>query len=132
MMIMGMIKGMIKGQCLCGRVKYLYHAEIKQSILCFCQDCQLAQGSIMGWNSPLLLNAFEITSGQAFLKQYFNTPNKARVFCRECGSPIYSYRLDLPEIIRLRLGAVTEGLIPPPDQQFYITNQPSFIKIQSC
>ena len=36
---------MIKGQCLCG--------EIENSILCYCQHCQQAQGSIAGWNSPI-------------------------------------------------------------------------------
>ena len=87
---------MIKGQCLCGAITYLYHGEIEQSILCFCRDCQLAQGTIVAWNSALKRSKFEICTGYQILKEYFHTPNKARVFCGICASPIFSYRLDLP------------------------------------
>lgn len=123
---------MIKGQCLCGAIHYTYHAEIEQSILCFCQDCRLAQGALFGWNSPIDQQAFEITQGERFLTSYFHTSNKARVFCIQCGSPLYSYRLDLPNVLRLRLGSITEGEIPSPNETFYSQYQPDFIQIINC
>ena len=89
----------------------------------------MAKGSIFGWNSPLQKSKFEISSGIKFLKEYFHSPNKARVFCQECGSPIYSYRVNLPEIIRLRLGTVTSGELPAPTEQAYIQYKPSFLHI---
>lgn len=52
---------------------------------------------------------------------------KARVFCQECGSPIYSYRVDLPDIIRLRLGTVTQGYLPAPSEQAYAQYKPDFL-----
>lgn len=79
---------MIEGQCLCGAVYYRYHAEIEKTILCFCQHCRRAQGGIMGWNSPVAREHFEVVRGLKYLKEYFHSPNKARVFCQECGSPI--------------------------------------------
>lgn len=120
---------MLEGQCLCGRVKYQYHGEIEQSIICYCQHCQRAQGTVFGWNSPVQKSKFEIVSGIKSLKEYFHTPNKARVFCQECGSSIYSYRLDLPEVIRLRLGTVTHGQLPIPTEQGYVEYKPSFLSI---
>ena len=120
---------MIEGQCLCGIVKYRYHGEIEKTIICYCKDCQMAQGSIFGWNSPLQKSKFEISSGIKFLKEYFHSPNKARVFCQECGSPIYSYWVDSPKIIRLRLGTVTSGELPAPTEQAYIQYKPSFLHI---
>lgn len=122
---------MIKGQCLCGAITYLYHGEIEQSILCFCRDCQLAQGTIMAWNSALERSKFEICTGYQILKEYFHTPNKARVFCGICASPVFSYRLDLPDVIRLRLGTVTHGEIPTPKEYFYIKNKPDFVNLES-
>ncbi|MCU4412617.1 GFA family protein [Acinetobacter sp. WU_MDCI_Axc73] len=121
---------MIKGQCLCGAVQYQYSAEIEKSILCYCQDCQQAQGSIAGWNSPIEKINFEL-SGIEYLQEYFHTANKARVFCKVCASPLYSYRLDLPEFIRLRLGTVTEGNIPAPTEEYFIEHKPEFIVISS-
>ena len=118
---------MVKGQCLCGQIQYSYHAEIESSILCFCQHCKLAQGSIGAWNSPIQLEYFDIVQGSQYLKSYFHTVLKARVFCSECGSAIYSHRLDLPNIIRLRMGTVTEGAIPVPNESFYNQHKPDFI-----
>ena len=121
---------MIYGQCLCGKVKYIYRAHLEESILCFCKHCQLAQGGVMAWNSAIDQSKFELITGGEILKSYFHTPLKARVFCGECASPIYSYRKDLPNIIRLRLGTVTQGQIPSPNQSFYHQYQPAFIEIK--
>ena len=121
---------MIKGQCLCGTVQYRYHAEITQSILCYWQHCQQAQGSFAAWNSPVDQNQFELISGKEQLKEYFHTPNKARVFCQNCASPIYSYRTDLPNIIRLRMGTITEGHIPAPFEEFFCEHKPNFIELR--
>lgn len=44
---------MVEGQCLCGSVSYRYHAEIEETIICYCQHCQSAQGSLFAWDSPL-------------------------------------------------------------------------------
>ena len=121
---------MLKGQCLCGEVQYQYHGEIENSILCYCQHCQQAHGSIAGWNSPIDQQKFEFLSGQKQLREYFHTPSKARVFCQHCASPIYSYRTDLPNIIRLRLGTVTEGHLPAPQEEFFTEHKPDFIELR--
>jgi hypothetical protein len=113
-------------------VYYRYHAEIEKTVLCFCQHCRRAQGGILGWNSPVSREKFEVVRGLKYLKEYFHSPNKARVFCQECGSPIYSYRLDLPDIIRLRLGTVTQGQIPEPSEQVFTQYKPNFLTIASC
>lgn len=122
---------MLKGQCLCGAVQYDYHGEIEQSILCFCKDCKMAQGTIMAWNAVIETDLFELITGQQLLKEYFHTPNKARVFCSQCASPLYSYRLDLPGVKRLRLGSVNEGCVPRPVEFFYEVDQPDFIEVIS-
>jgi hypothetical protein len=121
---------MIQGQCLCGAVQYRYHGKIENSILCYCTDCQQAQGSIAGWNSPIEQSKFELISGREQLKEYFHTLNKARVFCQNCASPLYSYRTDLPDIIRLRLGTVTDGELPAPQQEFFLEHKPNFIELR--
>lgn len=120
---------MVEGQCLCGLVSYRYNARIDTTIVCYCLHCQRAQGSLMGWNSAIDQSKFEVVRGVKYLKEYFHSPNKARVFCQECGSPIYSYRLDLPNIIRLRLGTVTTGDLPIPTEEFFIEHKPEFLVV---
>ena len=110
---------MIKGSCLCAGITYEYHGEISGLAVCHCNQCKRAQGTPFATNAPLDFNKFKILSGDHLLKSYFSSPNKHRVFCSNCGSPIFSQRTDMPDIIRLRVGTVTEGKIPEPAYQAF-------------
>lgn len=110
---------MIKGNCLCGEVRYEYRGAIQEVVICHCEQCKRAQGTPFATNAPIQLKHFAFTRGVELLKAHFSSPNKKRVFCGNCGSPLYSQRNDLPNIIRLRLGTVTEGDIPEPHYEIY-------------
>ncbi len=97
---------MITGGCLCGGVRYAYDGEIQEISMCHCSMCRKAQGSAYLAVGPIDSARFEITQGLDLLKEYRGVPDKARVFCSRCGSPIYSARDDLPNVKRLRLGTV--------------------------
>ena len=97
---------MIKGSCLCGKVCYEYYADIDEISNCHCSQCRKAQGSAFVAIGPVESAKFHIKEGADLLKEFRSTPQKARVFCSNCGSPIYSTRDDLPNIKRLRLGTV--------------------------
>jgi hypothetical protein len=97
---------MILGGCLCNGVRYEYSGSIDEISLCHCSMCRKAQGSTYVAVSPLDAGKFRVTQGQGLLKEFRAVPHKARVFCSNCGSPIYSARDDLPDVVRLRLGTV--------------------------
>lgn len=110
---------MIKGSCLCQEVNYEYNGQITEVAICHCYQCKRAQGTPFVTNAPLRTESFTFTQGSGLVKEYFSSPNKKRVFCGNCGSPFYSQRTDMPDIIRLRLGTVTEGHIPEPDYEIF-------------
>jgi hypothetical protein len=110
---------MIRGSCLCGEVKYEYDGSINELAVCHCNQCKRAQGTPFVTNAPIELAKCKFTNGSGSIKVYFSSPSKKRVFCGSCGSPLYSQRTDMPEIIRLRLGTVTEGHIPEPSYESY-------------
>lgn len=110
---------MIKGRCLCGGVQYSYAGDITEVVVCHCHQCKQAQGAPFTTNAPVKTALFRLEQGENLLKSYFSSPNKQRVFCAECASPLYSQRTDMPEVIRLRLGSVTEGHIPAPAYQIF-------------
>ena len=97
---------MIVGGCLCNGVRYEYDGEIEEISICHCSLCRKAQGSAYVAVSPVDASRFRIVHGQELLREYRAVPDKARVFCANCGSPIYSARDDLPGVLRLRLGTV--------------------------
>ncbi|MFZ5723802.1 MAG: GFA family protein [Pseudomonadota bacterium] len=97
---------MITGGCLCNGVRYEYDGTIEEISMCHCSMCRKAQGSAYVAVSPVDATRFRIVQGAGLLKEFRAVPHKARVFCSNCGSPIYSARDDLPGIRRLRIGTV--------------------------
>jgi len=118
---------MIKGNCLCGRVKYEYSVEIDEVAVCHCDQCKLAQGTAFATNAPVDASKFKWLEGEDNLTAYFSSANKKRVFCTTCGSPMYSQRTDLPGTIRLRLGTITEGKIPEPHYQIFCKSESQWL-----
>jgi len=51
-----------------------------------------------------------VVQGENLLQAYFASHNKKRVFCKTCGSPVWSERLDKPEVVRLRVGLINEDI----------------------
>lgn len=97
---------MIEGGCLCGGIRYEYDGEIEEISICHCSQCRKAQGSAFAAVSAVDSARFRVLSGAELLKEYRSSPDKARVFCARCGSPIYSALDQRPEVKRLRLGTV--------------------------
>jgi hypothetical protein len=97
---------MIEGGCLCGGIRYEYDGEIGEISICHCSQCRKAQGSAFAAVSPVAADRFRILAGAELLKEYRSSPDKVRVFCASCGSPIYSAKDDAPGVRRLRLGTV--------------------------
>ncbi|ASJ76216.1 GFA family protein [Granulosicoccus antarcticus] len=100
---------MITGGCLCGKVRYEYEGDITEIALCHCSQCRQAQGSAFATNSPVDARKMRF-SGQEYLTEFECNQNKVRAFCQCCGSPLYSLRKDIPNIMRLRLGTVESSL----------------------
>lgn len=97
---------MLTGGCLCNGIRYEYDGRIEEISMCHCSMCRKAQGSAYVAVGPIRANLFRITQGRDLLKEYRAVPHKARVFCSHCGSPLYSARDDLPDVLRLRLGTL--------------------------
>jgi hypothetical protein len=122
---------MIKGSCLCGGVQYEYDGELQEVVVCHCNMCKRAQGTPFVTNSPIKLDLFRIVAGDDLLKSYFSSEQKRRVFCANCGSPIFSQRTDMPETIRLRVGTVTSGKIPSPSYQIFCESMADWFEMSA-
>ncbi len=97
---------MIEGGCLCGGVRYRYEGEIEHISVCHCSQCRKAQGSAFATVAPVAKERFRFLSDADLISEYRSSPDKVRAFCKICGSPIYSAKDDVPDVLRLRLGTV--------------------------
>lgn len=122
---------MIKGRCLCGGIQYEYHGEITEVAVCHCNQCKQAQGTPFVTNAPIQTKLFHFTQGEQLLKDYYSSANKRRTFCSVCGSPLFSQRTDMPEVLRLRLGSVTEGHIATPQYQIYCDAKATWFELSA-
>lgn len=120
---------MHRGSCLCGRIQYEYAAQIEEVSRCYCSQCQKGQGTAFVAVAPVLTEKLHFVRGQEYLREYRATPGKARVFCSECGSPIYSARDDLPHLRRLRLGTLDTKIETTTQYHAFVSQKVSWYDI---
>lgn len=101
---------MYTGSCLCGGIRFSIHSDLAPIQICHCMQCRKAQGGPFATNIPIDSDSFEVISGKQLLKRYESLPGKSRFFCSNCGSPVYSRRSSLPNVIRIRAGLLNEPL----------------------
>lgn len=101
---------MVTGSCLCGAVQYEIRGPLAPIQFCHCQQCRKAQGGPFATNIPVDLSNFTLLAGSDVLKKFASSADKIRAFCSECGSPIYSQRHSMPDVIRLRAGTLTDNI----------------------
>ena len=109
------------GQCLCGNITYKFDVDPIMTGVCHCKNCQRQAGS--AFSTIVGVSKGDFTLEGKTLKTYVdnNTDNGApvkRMFCGDCGSPIYSVTSGQPDLLFLKSGTLddTSGLTP----QFHI------------
>jgi len=113
-------------------MQYQYDGEIAELAICHCNQCKRAQGTPFVTNAPILRKHFTLLTGEHLQKGYMASKNKRRVFCSNCGSPLFSQRIDRPDTIRLRIGTVTEGHIPKPDYHIHYESRAAWFELNGA
>ncbi len=108
------------GGCLCGGIRFQIEGKIDEIVFCHCPMCRKAQGSAFAANAPIKAASIRLESGRELLKEFLPSENKARVFCSNSGSPIYSYLKSRPEIVRLRLDTINDIDALSPSNKYLI------------
>ena len=78
------------GRCLCGAVQYEVRGELRDILLCHCEECR-RWGGHLGAFSAAHLADFTLVEGDAI--SWIDSPRSdrraRRGFCRECGSSLF-------------------------------------------
>ena len=100
----------LTGGCLCGAIRYTVSQPLEKIIACHCTHCQKASGTGASHNAVVPTSAVSFTKGTP--KMYADTAASGnilkRYFCGDCGSPIYSQREKVPEMMVLKVGTLDE------------------------
>ncbi|NRF65732.1 GFA family protein [Aquincola sp. S2] len=96
------------GSCLCGGITFRIHSPLEPIQVCHCSQCRRAQGGPFVAIIPVATASFALDDPQHLLTAYEATPGKQRMFCGRCGSPLFSRRDALPDVVRVRAGLISE------------------------
>lgn len=117
------------GSCLCKGVAFEINGPLAAIQICHCSQCRKAQGSAFASNIQVEAANFRLLRGAELLKEYESSPGKQRVFCGNCGSPVYSRRDDKPGVLRLRAGTLDGELATQPGFHFYTASKANWWSI---
>jgi hypothetical protein len=97
---------MHKGSCLCGAVEYEITGPLGPIVFCHCSRCRKSNGSAYAAIAPIPASKFHIVKGETTLRSFRNAAGVERLFCSNCGSPIFGKRDSMPETVRVRIGTL--------------------------
>jgi len=113
----------IRGSCLCGAIRFRIRPPLAPIQVCHCAACRKAQGGPFATNVPVATAAFELLAGADALREFESSPGKLRCFCGRCGSPVYSRRPALPDVLRVRAGLLDGPLPVGPATQAHVADR---------
>lgn len=114
------------GSCLCRAVRFEVSGDLAPIQVCHCGDCRKAQGGAFATNIPVAVADFRLIAGEDRLKAFESSPGKERVFCADCGSPIFSRLKSKPDVVRVRAGIVDEPVGAGLAFHFYTASKASW------
>jgi hypothetical protein len=79
---------MIRGSCLCGRVRYALDAAPWFINHCHCSMCRKVHGAAFGSFLHADGKSFRWLSDTATVRTWESSPGNLRAFCTECGSNV--------------------------------------------
>jgi len=115
--------------CLCGGVKLALHAEPGPIAICHCMMCRKAQGGPFSARADMPAEALNVTEGAELLANYESSPGQHRVFCRCCGSPLFSTNAEDPSVVRIRVGIIDGPLRTRPSAHYYVGHMANWWRI---
>ena len=97
------------GGCTCGAVRYEITAEQIRGFYCQCRDCQRDTGAGHACVAVFPSAAIKVTGEVAEnLRTADSGAQKVKVFCPNCGSPLYNKPQNKPDMIGIYVGTLDD------------------------
>jgi hypothetical protein len=95
----------LSGGCNCGAVRYAISEPLVSAGYCHCTRCQRRSGTAASPQAQTAPHAFSVLTGSDQLARW-SPPGEGsdKVFCRSCGSSLFSQNPRTPEVVSVRLG----------------------------
>ncbi len=117
----------LKGSCLCGKVKLEVADEFKYMGNCHCSECRKFTGSDYSSVGGIALDKLLIIQGKEDIQTYQKSENTELCFCRHCGSSLYSKKNN--GIVNIRLGVLDDAPSHKPSFHIFVASKAPWLEI---
>ena len=94
----------LTGGCNCGAVRYAVSEPLVSAGYCHCTRCQRRSGAAASPQGATAARSFSILKGEDQLGRWSPDGGWEKVFCRSCGSALFSQASGSLEEVGVRLG----------------------------
>jgi hypothetical protein len=102
----------IEGGCACGAVRYAFSGEPMMMGQCQCRACQRDSGTGHACHLAVAAAGFEISGPIKYWNSKADSGNTvSRGFCTECGSPVASKNVGMPQMMFVRAASLDDPAI---------------------
>lgn len=121
---------MIKGSCLCGRIRFEITGAVTMSRYCHCENCRKFSGTAQAAWGLANTAEFRQTRSDAEVGTYDTGSGSLRTFCTNCGAPLWFEPQDMPDFRGIALGSVDEGDVGAPEAHLWVRSSPTWETIK--
>jgi hypothetical protein len=108
----------IDGRCHCGKISYEAEIDPQYVVICHCTDCQTISGAPYRVSVPVKAETFKLSgTPKTYVKTAESGTKRVLAFCADCGTGLYSTKLDDTNLLNLRVGAMTQRAQLTPRRQ---------------
>ena len=102
------------GGCMCGAVRYELASDPFECGWCHCRTCQLSSGAPAMVFASVPVGDFRWTQGKGSVKRVQSSSFGYRVFCGDCGTPLYMRVEHEPNEIDFSVATLDQpGIVTP-------------------
>jgi hypothetical protein len=110
--------------CSCGRLSVICQGEPVRISMCHCLECQKRSGSTFAAQARWPREKMTINGSATQYVRVGDSGNKATFhFCPTCGSTVYYWISDVPDVIAIAIGAFGDPTFPSPKFSVYETRK---------
>ena len=99
---------MIRGSCLCKRVRFEIRGKLGRASYCHCSMCRKATGAAFGSYAAVRAENLKLLSGEELILRYRSSAGVERTFCARCGSTLQFISEKNPGIVDVALGTLDD------------------------
>ncbi len=119
-----------RAACSCGQLSVTTEGEPVRISICHCLECQKRTGSVFGAQARWPRDQVKLDgASSAWVRTADSGHQLTFHFCPTCGTTVYYWTHDQPDVIAVALGAFADPNFPEPAFSVYETRKHAWVGV---